>query len=123
MNVLKRQHREKGKVWFLIEISIQKQNASTFLLCIGKNISGQNRFKDEIGFYISKNSFLAFGSKDFFSLIFPPHPPITGVNEQIQTKLCSMEDERVKEIQKNQSFPLNSLLKLQNTAIHHNSLQ
>jgi hypothetical protein len=76
--------------------------------------------KDEKIFYISKNSFLACGSKDFFSLIFPPHPLITGVNEQIQTKLCSMEDEQVKEIQKNQSFPLNSLLKLQNTAIHHN---
>jgi hypothetical protein len=58
MNVLKRQHHEKGKVWFLIEISIQKQNASTFLLCIGKNISGQNRFKDEIGFWLFELLFM-----------------------------------------------------------------
>jgi hypothetical protein len=66
---------------------------------------------------------LASESKDFFPVIFSPHPLISGVKEQIQTQICSLEDEQAKNIQKNQSCPLNSLLKLRNTAIYHKAIK
>jgi hypothetical protein len=56
MNVLKRQHHEKGVVFDRNKYS--KAECFSFLLCIGKNISGQNRFKDEIGFWLFELLFM-----------------------------------------------------------------
>ncbi len=62
-------------------------------------------------FYITKDSFWACRSREFFSLIFPPHPLFPGGINQIQTKIWSCQEEIGKETLENQSFPLNSLPK------------
>jgi hypothetical protein len=61
--------------------------------------------------YITKDSFWACRSREFFPLIFPPHPLFPGGINQIQTKIWSCQEEIGKETLENQSFPLNSLLK------------
>ncbi len=66
-------------------------------------------------FSVIINSFWSFTNRDFYSCIFPPHPPFPGGNNQIHAKIWSFSGEGKKLFDRItffliENFLLNSIL-------------